>query len=607
MTVIDDGGRVSPPSSQVDADLIVASHRRSGTHVMLHYVVDQMGMSVIKTHEFRDRLRPLPKVYLVRDPVECLWSTYRWFVDGRSSNPRITEALRGLTFEQYLRGAGGERVGFDSMAKPPRDSFRDSRGMLFDPIRFWADHVRSFTGDDDPAVIVQYERLVADPTAEISRVCALLDRPMPDHIEPLPRTTLVGHAPSLDESARAVDQWTDGLSAMLTTRADDLLERFGYGRRARRRNSTPTLRYVCRDNHTGYGVAGIRCLEAIAATGIDVVWEPQPPDRSRRGGPHRGTPADLVARYQPDVRADVTVVHTMPAWWNWFRRELGPGPYVGHTVWELERLPSEWQGDLHAVDALWVPTEWNRVTFEGAVRRPVASVPHVITTDPVDDPPIDIPDGVTVFCTVASWHPRKRPDWAVEAYARAFRKGDPVLLVVKTDPRTDAWPASNDLERRTWWRLLEVLRRHDSPPEVMLATEWFSPGQVNGLLARSDCFVSLARSEGWGLGVFDAATLGTPVITTGYGGHLAYLGHDHPGLVPATMSPVADVANSPHFEDGMTWAEPDLDVAATLLRQIVDGTSRAASVSASLSERLRATYSPEVVGGRARRLLDEVL
>ena len=612
MTIIDDGVNFDIAPSHVfdsiQADVIVASHRRSGTHVMLHYLVDQMRLTVIKTHEFRDRVRPFPKVYLVRDPVECLWSTYRWFVDGDSSNQRITEALDGLTFEQYLRGAAGERVGFDSMTQPPRDSFREGRGMLFDPIRFWADHVRSFLRAEDSTLVVQYERLVADPIPEVARVCEHLGRPAPDDLEPLERTHLVGHAPSVDQAARALDQWTDVASAMLNARAGDLLERFGYSRHRRRTTGGATLRYACRDDHSGYGIAARRCLEAIAATGIDVVWEPQPRERAARGAPRAETPEELVARYRPKARVDTTVLHTMPEWWSVFRRQLGPGTYIGHTVWELEQLPSDWQGDLHAVDALWVPTEWNRRTFESeGVRRPISSVPHVITTDPVEEPPIEIPDGVTVFSTVASWHPRKRPDWAVEAYARAFRRDDPVLLIVKTDPRTDAWPATSDLEQMTWWQLLKVLRRHESPPEVMLVNERLSDAQVNGLLARSDCFVSLACSEGWGLGVFDAATLGTPVITTGYGGHLEYLGNDHPGLVPAVMMPVGEVANSPHFEPGMMWGEADLDIAAAMLREVVAGDSQAVVQAPAVAERLRITYSPEAVGQRVVSLLDRLM
>ena len=231
--------------------------------------------------------------------------------------------------------------------------------------------------------------------------------------------------------------------------------------------------------------------------------------------------------------------------------------YIGHTVWELEQLPADWLGDLHSVDALWVPhrVEQGHVRGRG-IRRPIASVPHVITTDPIEEPPVEIPGGVTVFSTVASWHPRKRPDWTVEAYARAFRKGDPVLLIVKTDPWTDAWPATNELEQMTWWQVLKVLRRHEDPPEVMLVNDRFSDAEVNGLLARSNCFVSLACSEGWGLGVFDAATLGTPVVTTGYGGHLAYLGPTIPASCPRRWCRWARWRTRPTSSRGCCGASP---------------------------------------------------
>jgi len=434
--------------------------------------------------------------------------------------------------------------------------------------------------------------------------------PLPTRFRAIPRNELVGHAPSDGTRAPTLDHWDAASLALLHAEAGDVLERFGYQQQqrpaARRSTRHRQVRYVSRDGNSGYAVAGRRCMDAMAAAGIEFVWEPQP---QRRGGPRSlmriETPAYMIERYHPDASCDTTVMHTMPEHWSGLRQLLQSGSYIGHTVWELERLPTSWHSDLASADRLWLPTEWNRSTFlDDDVQCPIDVVPHVITDGVTADPPIEIPDDLTVFTTVSAWHPRKRPDWTVEAFARAFTKNDPVMLIIKTSERTDGWVVQRDIERMTWWQVMQVVRRHPNPPRVMLVTDSFTDEQINGLLSRTDCYVSLSASEGWGLGVFDAATLGTPVITTGFGGQLSYLGSDHPGLVPFEHVEVGDSENSPHLEPDMVWAAPDLDVAAAMLRAVLDRRSPIATAAPALAARLKETYSPLAVGRRIASYLE---
>ena len=59
---------------------------------------------------------------------------------------------------------------------------------------------------------------------------------------------------------------------------------------------------------------------------------------------------------------------------------------------------------------------------------------------------------------------------------------------------------------------------------------------------RSSC----ARGEGWGLGGFDAAAHGNPVVTTGFGGQLDYLA-DSPHLVHFELVAVQDPVGFPSY------------------------------------------------------------
>ena len=48
-------------------------------------------------------------------------------------------------------------------------------------------------------------------------------------------------------------------------------------------------------------------------------------------------------------------------------------------------------------------------------------------------------------------------------------------------------------------------------------------GELNGLIQACDCYVSLHRSEGFGLTMAEAMLLGKPVIATGYSGNLEFM------------------------------------------------------------------------------------
>ena len=145
------------------------------------------------------------------------------------------------------------------------------------------------------------------------------------------------------------------------------------------------------------------------------------------------------------------------------------------------------------------------------------------------------------------------------------------------------------VERNVWWQVMEVVRRYAEPANVMLVTERWSDEQIAGLWHVADCYVSLTCSEGWGLGAFDAAVAGVPVVITGHGGHLEWIGADHPGLLPFTIAP-ADHPDRTMFDPGMEWAIADVDAARSAFREIYERGGPVAAAAPMLADRLRVDY-----------------
>lgn len=370
------------------------------------------------------------------------------------------------------------------------------------------------------------------------------------------------------------------------------------------------IRYASEFDHSGYAVAARRYVRALIAAGVSLHWDPLVNTHDGRVLTDRSTAAssalrDLAAqpRLPQGFEAEATIAHCMPMSWRRLFDELPSRRRIGQTVWETETVPTRWHRELDPADELWVPTRWNADTLRrGGWAKPLQVVPHIVDLAPTAPPPLDLPDDVTVFVTIAAWEQRKRPDLTVEAFLRAFTTDDPVVLVVKTGPRVQSWFTASAAERATWWQVMQLVKQHSRPAGVHLVTEVWTDEHMAGLVDRADAYITLTATEGWGLGAFDAATRGVPVVITGWGGQREWLADDAPFVVPYQVVP-ADHPDRSMFEPGMTWAAADVDAAAAMLRAIHLDRGAARRASAPMATRLQRQYSPEAVGSLMREVL----
>lgn len=362
------------------------------------------------------------------------------------------------------------------------------------------------------------------------------------------------------------------------------------------------VRYACEWNLSGIAVAAQRSMRALIDTGVDIAWEPlaNAPSGRVRTTESGDAPAWMRALRRREVDDEVLVIHSVPFAWDTVVEQLRAPYRIGQSVWELEEVPPRFVQCMDPVDEIWVPTEWNKAAYEQAFDKPIHVVPHATAGVTPGVCPVDVPDDCAVILLDAAWDWRKRPDRAIEAYLRAFSATDPVTLVIKTTDWCISWPGGPIAVRQLIDR---IVGRFENPAQVIVETRHFDAPQMLGLIARSACTLSLTASEGWGLGAFDAATLGVPVIITGYGGQAEFLGADYPGLLPFRMVPTNHPDQS-IFVPGSHWAYADMDSAVDLLRAVVNGSAtalqaRASSLAAELDER----FGPKAVGELTKQLL----
>jgi hypothetical protein len=379
------------------------------------------------------------------------------------------------------------------------------------------------------------------------------------------------------------------------------------------------VRWISWSPGDGYGDAALQYVMALDALGVPVTWTPlewplQWPrsENARVVNPYHGPMAHLAHR---TIEHDTVVVHLPPDLGRqWLADAMGRRT-VAFTTWETDRVPKRWISDLEAFDAVLVPSTFNRdALLASGCRADVHLVPHCARHRAAVEPASyeRIGDRFT-FYTIAPWTTRKAMADTITAFLDAFEANDDVGLVVKTSPLDQqavaraarglapAGPPSWSLA--AWPAFAALLAGRRNVPEIYLITDHVSAVEVDALHARGDCFFSLTRSEGWGLCVADALLFGNPVVVTGWGGQLDYLGPDYPLLVDYDLVPTTTDVPDDWFEarDGYRWARARHDHAVDLLRWVAAHPDDAAAIGHGVGTQLAQDFAPEQVG---RHLLD---
>jgi glycosyltransferase involved in cell wall biosynthesis len=267
---------------------------------------------------------------------------------------------------------------------------------------------------------------------------------------------------------------------------------------------------------------------------------------------------------------------------------------IGVWFWESNVFRRQDLDGLRFLEEVWVASEY--------VRRAVAAradIPVHVFPLPVESPTaptrsrseLGLPDGfVFLFLFDFVSAQRKNPGAVVDAFKRAFVPGEGVVLVLKS---------INGRERKP--RLLEqLLAAAEGRPDIRIVDGYVSADEKEAMIAACDCYVSLHRSEGFGLTMAEAMAHGKPVIATGYSGNLEFMHGENSHLVPHRLVPIPEDWWA--YSAGAEWAEPDVDSAAELMRRVYENQDAARALGergrASILSAFSLERAAEFVSGR---------
>ena len=311
------------------------------------------------------------------------------------------------------------------------------------------------------------------------------------------------------------------------------------------------------EGHVGLGEVARKLERALGLAGIPHV-----------SIPYRRTPYAHTEELRQDAANaapyDTNVICLNADYLHAFAQDVGTGFFskrysVGVWFWETNVFQEQHRVGFRFLDEVWVASEYVR-----KATSPVSPIPVVVAPLPIDAPPearhgrgeLGLPDAFLFLFTFdfVSFD-RKNPLAVLEAFDRAFAPGEGPVLVLK----------SVNGERKPA-RLTELRERCSERPDVVLLDRYLPVEENNALVAACDCFISLHRSEGFGLTMAEAMAHGKPVIATGYSGNLEFMRDDNSHLVPYELVDVPPGWWA--YAPGARWAEPEVETAAGFMRRV---------------------------------------
>jgi glycosyltransferase involved in cell wall biosynthesis len=312
---------------------------------------------------------------------------------------------------------------------------------------------------------------------------------------------------------------------------------------------------------SGYARASRDYILSLHNAGVPITVNPVSFEKAR---PNLGKNGQIIASLvNKPIEYNINLIHLTPEHVPIFKQPNKVN--VNLTVWETDRIHRDWIDYCNQADALIVPCKWNIDVFRNSgVNKPMIVVPHGIDLSDVDsvNEKLEIEglsDNDYVFYSVFQWNERKNPFGLLRAYYTAFAGRRDVALVLKTYGADNSDREIEGIVRNVMNIKKNITFYKDKPaPKVVLVTDLLSDVEIIKLHNRGDCYISLAHSEGFGLGYFHAMASRKPTIGVGGSGNEEFMNKDNSYLVDYSWSPTIGMPHFVWYTCDQMWPEPNM-------------------------------------------------
>jgi glycosyltransferase involved in cell wall biosynthesis len=269
---------------------------------------------------------------------------------------------------------------------------------------------------------------------------------------------------------------------------------------------------------------------------------------------------------------------------------------IAYWFWELSNFPEKWRRSFDSFHEIWVASTFCQESIAKVSPIPVVKMTfpiHIHDTQVVSDSEkFGLPKDKFLFLfsfDYLSIFERKNPLGVLHVFNSVFGGRADVLLVLKGINMEHAPEKA------------ALLASEVNRPNIRLIHGHLNRRDMLTLIATCDSYISLHRSEGFGLGMAQAMYFGKPVIATGYSGNMEFMNHNNSFPVRYKLTELEQDYGP--YEKGNVWAEPDLDHAAHLMQLIFQNTDDVRKVAEQAKFDIQTKMTPTITG---REMLDRL-
>lgn len=269
--------------------------------------------------------------------------------------------------------------------------------------------------------------------------------------------------------------------------------------------------------------------------------------------------------------------------------------------WESEYFPKEYIKNLSFFDEIWVSTKFCQDIISRVSNVPVINFPLAIelqSSISTNDIVLNLYDKTKFnFLFVFDYHStleRKNTLNLIDAFETAFGKeNQDVCLTIKTS-----------MSKRHPEEKEKLFNKIKGFKNIKIVELIFDKIDLNNVIKGCDCYVSLHRSEGFGLTMAEAMYFSKPVIGTGYSGNLEFMDFQNSFLVNYEL--IKSEVDIPNYEKNTVWANPDINHAAQLMKYIRENPEKIKSITEKACIDIHQKFSFETIGNLMKNRIEYI-
>ena len=261
---------------------------------------------------------------------------------------------------------------------------------------------------------------------------------------------------------------------------------------------------------------------------------------------------------------------------------------IGFWLWELEKFPSDYLVNAKFLNDIWVPSNFIADSIERSCFFRPKVIPYPVLKHDKNNLEINTKYKfskkfiVTGIFDLNSYIDRKNPFGIIDAFSIAcknnnFKKN--AQLVLKISGNFNKKQAISKIKKTA-----KNLNISLTIIDVML-----SASEMESLRNITDVFISLHRSEGFGLNMIENMNAGNTVIATKYSANLDFMDSTNSLLVDYDLMPIRE-GQYPSWESQF-WADPHIEDAAEKLLWAYNNPKKTENISRKAEKYIHTNHS----------------